>query len=209
MKTLFAAFVAAAVVVSTAGAAAQTLTLAASAPVVAYGKSLTLTGQLAPAKANQNIALEGTACGTTRAVRTTTAKTTSTGAYSASVTPTVGTSFQATLKNVKSPAVAIAVRPVLELVKGTGGSWTAKVTAGQALTGRAVLFQRYVKVRRRWKQVKRVLLATSTPGPAKPTTISSVTFTAKLLRGTRVRVAITAAQAGPCYVAATSPSLRA
>jgi hypothetical protein len=139
----------------------------------------------------------------------TSAKTTSTGAYSAAVTPTVGTSFQATLKNVKSPAVAIAVRPVLALTKGTGGSWTAKLTAGQALTGKAVLFQRYVKATKRWKQVKRVLLATSTPGPTRPTTISSVTFTARLAKGTRVRVAITAAQAGPCYVAATSASLRA
>jgi hypothetical protein len=39
--------------------------------------------------------------------------------------------------------------------------------------------------------------------------ISSATFTAKLLRGTRVRLLITTAQAAPCYVTATSPSLRA
>ncbi len=107
-----------------------------------------------------------------------------------------------------SAAVAVTVRPVLALAK-TGATWTAKVTAGQALTGKAVLFQRYVKVRKRWKQVKRVLLSASAPGAAKPTVISSATFAARLARGTRVRLLITTAQAAPCYVTATSPSLRA
>jgi len=97
---------------------------------------------------------------------------------------------------------------VLALSK-SGTTWTAKVTAGQALTGKAVLFQRYVRLTKRWKQVKRVLLATSTPAATKPTVVSSVTFALKLVRGTRVRVMISTAQAAPCYVTAASASLRA
>lgn len=208
MKPLAVALVLGAALTTAAGAAAPTLTLASSATVVSYGKPVTLSGQLTGGKPNQTVAVDGTLCGTTRAAKVTSAKTTATGAYSAAVTPTGGTSYQATYKNVTSPAVAVAVRPLLALTK-SGTTWTAKVTAGQALTGKAVLFQRYVKKTKRWKQVKRVLLGTSTPGPARPTVVSSVTFTARLARGTRVRLAISTAQAAPCYVAATSASLRA
>jgi hypothetical protein len=208
MKTLAIALVLGAALATSAGAAAPTLTLTSSATVVAYGKPLTLSGQLTGGKASQTVGIDGTVCGTNRAAKVTSAKTTATGAYSAAVTPTAGTSYQATYKNVKSASVPVTVKPVLALTR-SGTTWTAKVTAGQALTGKAVLFQRYVRLHKRWKQVKRVLLTASAAGPAKPTMISSATFTAKLVRGTRVRLLITTAQAAPCYVTATSPSLRA
>jgi hypothetical protein len=208
VKAFVTALVLGAALATAAAAAAPTLTLTSSATVVAYGKPLTLSGQLSGGKPSQTVGIDGTVCGTSRSAKVASAKTTATGAYSAAVTPTAGTTYQATYKNVKSAAVAIAVRPVLALSK-SGTTWTAKVTAGQALTGKAVLFQRYVRLRKRWKQVKRVLLTATTPGPAKPTVVSSATFKAKLARGTRVRLAISTAQAAPCYVAATGPSLRA
>jgi hypothetical protein len=198
----------AAALASTAVAAAPTLTLTPSATVVNYGSPLTLSGLLAPAKANQTVNVDGAACGTSRAAKVTSAKTTATGAYSAAVTPPVGTTYQATFKNASSATVAITVRPVLALTKGAAHSWTAKVTAGQALTGKAVLFQRYAKLRKRWVQVKRVVLTSALAG-TKPTTVTSATFTAKPARGTRVRLLISAAQAGPCYVTAASATLRA
>lgn len=208
MKPFAIALVLGAALATAASAAAPTLTLTASATVVSYGKPLTLSGQLTGGKPNQSVGIDGTACGTTRAAKVATAKTSATGAYSAAVTPAGGTKYQASYKNVQSMAVAVTVKPVLTLTR-SGTTWTAKVTAGQALTGKAVLFQRYVRKTRRWKQLKRVLLSASTPGPAKPTVVSSATFTAKLVRGTRVRLAISTAQAAPCYVAATSASLRA
>ncbi len=58
-------------------------------------------------------------------------------------------------------------------------------------------------------QVKRLALGAAVPGTTKPAMISSVSFKAKLPRGTRVRLAISALQAGPCYVASTSKTLRA
>jgi hypothetical protein len=97
----------------------------------------------------------------------------------------------------------------LALTKGASNAWTAKVTAGQSLTGKAVLFQRYSKLRKRWVQVKRVVLGTAAAGPKPPTMVTSATFTSKLARGTRVRVMISGAQAAPCYVTAASATLRA
>lgn len=210
MKTFITASVLAAAVVSAAGAATSTLTLATNATVVTYGKAATLTGQLSPAKTNQNVSVNGTACGTTRAAKVTTAKTAANGTYTAAVTPAVTTKYEATYKGgVKSPTVTISVKPLLQLAKVAGGGWTAKVTAGQSLTGKYVLFQRYVKLTKRWKQVKRLALGTAAPGPAKPTMVMTTSFKAKVVRGARVRLAMSAAQAAPCYLAATSASLRA
>jgi hypothetical protein len=203
------AAVLAAALASTASAAAPTLTLTASATVVNYGSPLTLSGVLAPAKANQSVSLDGTVCGTSRATKAASAKTSATGAYTTPVTPSAGTTYQASFKNARSGTVAIAVRPTLALTKGAAHAWTAKVTAGQSLTGKAVLFQRYSKLRKRWVQVKRVVLAAAVAGPKPPTMITSATFTSKLARGTRVRLLISTAQATPCYVTATSATLRA
>jgi hypothetical protein len=98
---------------------------------------------------------------------------------------------------------------VLELKRVARGSFTAKVTAGLALTGKYLSFQRYKKLTKRWAQVKRVKLATAVAGPAKPTRISSVSFKSRLARGTRLRVLISKTQAAPCYVLAASKSIRA
>ena len=210
MKTLAATAVVLYALVGPASAAPPvTLTLAASAPTVTYGAPVTLSGVLSTQKTNQAIAIQATECGSTKQSRVTTLKTVANGAFTGPVTPTIGTSYQAVFKGTKSPAVAVAVRPLLELTKVATGSYTAKATAGQALTGKFVLFQRYKKLLKRWVQVKRLVLGAAVPGTTKPAMVSSVAFKAKLPRGTRVRLMITVKQVGPCYLAATSKSLRA
>jgi hypothetical protein len=210
MKALVAVCIVAAALAAAADAAAPpTLTLAASAPSVSYGGAVTLSGQLSTTKASQAIVLEATACGTTKPAKVATVRTSATGAFSGSVTPTIGATYRATFKNAQSPPLALTVKPLVELTRPVRGSFTAKVTAGQALTGKFVLFQRYRKLRKRWVQVKRVALGAAVAGSAKPTMISSVSFKAKLPRGTRVRALLSTAQAGPCYVQAASKSIRA
>jgi hypothetical protein len=210
MKKLLVTASIGAVLTGAAGAAPPvTLTLAASAPTVTYGTAVTLSGVLSTQKSNQAVAIQATECGSTKPSRAATLKTAANGAFTGPVTPTIGASYQATYKAAKSPAVALTVRPLLELTKVATGSYTAKATAGQALTGKFVLFQRYKKLRKRWVQVKRLPLGAAVPGTTKPAMVSSVSFKAKLPRGTRVRLMISALQAKPCYVAATSKSLRA
>jgi hypothetical protein len=210
LKILATALIAGAALAAAATAAAPvTVTLAASAASVDYGKPVTLSGALSTQKANQAIAIEATACGTTKVVKAATVKTAANGAYTSPATPVLATSYQATFKNVKSPAVAIAVRPLVQLTRVARGSYAAKVTAGQTLKGKAVLFQRYSKLRKRWVQVKKVVLTTEAPGPAKPTLIDSASFRAKVALKTRVRLLISTAQAAPCYLTATSNVVRA
>jgi hypothetical protein len=187
MKTLVAVCIAAAAVTAAAVAAPPvTVTMTATPTTVAYGQKVAFSGQVSVKKANQQVGIESVACGTTSAKKETTVRTVANGTYSASVAPTIGGTYHATFKAGASGPVAISVKPVLELKR----------------------VKRYKKLRKRWVQVKRVALKTATAG-TKPTVVSSVSFTSKLRAGTRVRAMLSKAQAGPCYLPATSKSLRA
>lgn len=169
---------------------------------------MTLSGVLTPPKANQQITIQALACGTTKAVNLARVKTAANGSYATTASPTVGTSYQASQKANKSASVMVNVKPVVAIKRVKRGSFTATVTAGTDLKGKALLFQRYATVRKRWVQVKKVTLTTSVPGPAKPTVITSAPFKAKVARRARVRLVISKAQAAPCYVTATSNVVR-
>jgi hypothetical protein len=209
-KILFLASIVGAALAGAATAAAPTLTLTASAPTVDFGKPVTLSGALSTQKSNQAVTVDATACGSTKAVKAATVRTVANGAYTTPVSPLAATSYQASNKNAKSAMVAVGVRPLLQLVKVARNSYTAKVTVGLSLKGKAIMFQRYSKLRKRWVQVKRLLLATETVGPAaNPLIVDSVSFKATVARKTRVRLLISAAQAGPCYLSVGSNVLRA
>jgi hypothetical protein len=209
MKTFVAVCIAAAAVAAAAVAAPPvTVTLTANPTSVAYGKPVAFSGQVSTKQANQQVVLEGTACGAKTATKAAAVKTTANGNYTTSVTPSLGTTYRAKFKNGTSQPVVVSVKPVLELKRVARGSFIANVTAGQALTGKFVLFQRYKKLKKRWVQVKRLALKTSVAG-TKPTVVSSVSFKSRLRAGTRVRVMISKAQAGPCYLTAASKSIRA
>ena len=210
MRAFAAAVILGAVLAATAGAAPPVvMTLTATPSSVAYGGKVTLAGQLSTKQPNQQIGIQATPCGSTKRSKAGNVRTGADGTFTLSVDPAVGTSYAGSYKNGMSPVVPVTVKPVLELTRVARGSFTAKATAGQALTGKFVLFQRYAKLRKRWVQVKRLALGPAVAGPTKPTMVSSVSFKAKLLRGTRVRMMITAAQAGPCYAAALSKTIRA
>jgi hypothetical protein len=207
-KTLVTVVVAAAALAAAAQAAAPSLTLAASAPSVQYTKPVTLTGALSSKKTNQQVTIQAQECGKTTFSRVGNVKTTTNGAFSMSVTPTVMTVYEAKWKSTLSPKVTVSVRPLVQLVKVSRRSYTAKVTAGLDLKGKIVLFQRYSRLRHRWVQVKKVVLSTSTPG-TKPTIVTSASFKAKVARRVRVRLMLSKKQAAPCYLSATSKSVRA
>lgn len=208
-RMLVAAALAAATVAAVATAATSTLTLTANPTTVTYGKMTVLTGQLAPAQANQNIAIEAAICpANTTFKRSTSVKTTSTGTFTATVTPTAMTTYKATLHQTESPAIVVKVRPVVALKRLARGSYSVTVTTGASLVGKSVTIQRYSTLRHRWLRVKNVALTKMTNG-TKPTVMSSATFKAKLKARTRVRALLPLAQAQPCYVSAKSNTVRA
>jgi carboxylesterase type B len=188
--------------------AATTLTLAASPSTVVYGKAVALSGALSTKRANQQITVQAQECGKPTFVKAGNTKTVANGAYSVAVTPAVNTVYQAKWKSTLSPKVTVSVKPLLKLTRVARGSYKAQVTAGLDLKGKTVLFQRYSRLKKRWVQIKKVTLSTSTPG-TKPTVVASASFKSKVRRGTRVRVYLSKAQAAPCFVKAASNAVRA
>jgi hypothetical protein len=100
----------------------------------------------------------------------------------------------------------VKVRPKIRLTR-VGSRFKARVTAAQSFTGKTILFQRYRTTVRRWATLKRVTLGASTT-PTAGTFVTPANFRARIRRGWRLRVLLPQAQAGTCYLAAPSNTLR-
>ncbi|HEX7311538.1 MAG TPA: cupredoxin domain-containing protein [Gaiellaceae bacterium] len=198
----------------TVTAAPATLTLSAHPTVANYGSTAAVAGVLSTAAAGQKVDILAQPCGENAAKVIATAMTTTGGNFAYQAQPTLGTSYQARYKGttatVTSSAAAVSVRPVVVLKRNGVHRFTAQVIAAQSFVGKAVLFQRWVKVRHRWSTVKTVFLGkrVAASEPLAASTASSVTFGALLRRGLSVRAVLPAGQAAPCYASQKSPTIR-
>ena len=188
-----------------AAAAPPTLTLKAAPTVVAYGGSTTLTGVLSTKKAGQAIDIQGQDCSQNAFKKVATATTTTGGAFSSAVKPTLNTNYQAKNKGATSPMVAVKVTPLLSLQKLSLGKFKVSVTAAQSFVGKYVVFQRLRNTK--WVTLKKVTLATVATTTA-PTQVTSSTFKIKLPAKLRVRSILPATQAATCYLPVKSKVIR-
>jgi plastocyanin len=184
------------------------VSLKAAPATVAYGGTATLSGAVSSLAAGETVNVDAKQCGATTFTRLVGVKSTANGAWSAPAKPVMNTIFRANWKNANSAEVTESVSPLLTLKRVRARRFTATATAAQALTGKRLVVQRYVKSRRAWKAAKGVTLNTSKPGVA-PTVRTSAAFGLRVRRGTKLRALLSAAQAGPCYAAARSAAIRA
>ncbi len=173
-----------------------------------------LSGVLSTGQANQKIEILAQPCGENAAKAIGNVTTTTGGNFTFQTQPTLNTSFQARQKPagaaVTSSAVSVSVRPIVKLRRNAFHRFTAQVIAAQSFVGKAVVFQRWIAPRHRWTRVKTVFLGSrnATSTPLAGSTVSGVTFGAKVPRGRSVRALVPSGQAGPCYIAAKSPTIR-
>lgn len=182
------------------------VTLSSARALSVYSAPLTLSGVVSNQQANETVTVQSQDCGKTTLTRLGTAQTTAGGHWAFTVRPTINTVYQARWRTTDSAKVAVKVSPRLRLTR-SGRRFTAQATAAQALTGKTIVFQRYRPVVRRWATVKRVVLGAATT-PSAGTFVTSVRFRSAVRRGWRVRVLLPQAQAGACYMAGTSNTLR-
>jgi len=195
-------------------APAAVVNMSAKPTTVLYGHSAVVAGTLSPAQVGQKLEILAQPCGTNNAKSVSTVVTTAGGAFTYQAQPAVGTSYHARYRStggvVTSSAVNLAVRPTVTLVRLAPNKFGVNVVANQSFVGKVVAFQRYVVTKRRWSTVRAVTLGTraTQATPIAGTTVSSKTFRAKLVRGLRVRAVLPPAQAAPCYLAASSKTIR-
>jgi hypothetical protein len=194
-----AALTAALLVVVAAGTAAPPqVTISASAPVVTYGGSVTLSGKIADHASGQTVSVLAEPSGSSSFSTLGSVTTTAGGNWSDTVKPTIETAYEASWMSQTSQAVTVKVRPMitLTLVNPTSGTFSTKVTGARSFAGKFVLVQRLNSTG--VTTMKKVTLDAN----------SSATFTARLHHGrNRLRVVMPTSQTEPGYITATSNTL--
>ena len=178
------------------------ISLAASAPVVKYGATVTLTGTVSNKKAGVTVTLVQLPFGQTTKQVVATLQTTTGGAYSYTVTPQVNTTYQAQWPGKSESSVTVQVQPVIKLpfVSKTG-YFHFYVTAGTSFAGKNVYLQRYT-LAKTWVNIRTLALGT------KSGRLISVKFVRSLIPHGRwsIRVFMPATEMGGGYLDAWSGS---
>ena len=182
------------------------VTLSPQRRVASFASSVTLSGVISSQQAGESVAVSAQECGKTTFTQLGTATTTTGGNWSFTVKPMLKTVYRARWRTTDSPTTTVSVTPKLRLSR-LRARFTVRLSAGQSFTGKVVFLQRYRPAVRRWATLKRVRLGAAKP-PAAGTIVTSASFRSRLRNGWRVRVLLPAAQAGTCYAAVSSNTLR-
>jgi plastocyanin len=191
------------------GPPGSVLSLTATPKTLVYGGRSTLSGQLATGMANQRIDIFAKDCGAAF-VKITTVTTTTGGAYTLIVQPRRHTSYESRYTALSSTEVAVKVRPRVTLRRLAPRRFRVTVLAAESYAGKFVLFQRYSLAQRRWVTVRSVVLraAGTLTTPINPTNVSKAIFRSRIKPRLRVRALLTQTQAGSCYLARASATIR-
>jgi len=183
------------------------VTLASSRLTATFAAPVTLTGVASNQQAGEKVTVSAQECGKTAFARVNDATTTAGGIWTLlGVRPTTKTVYRARWRTTDSPTATVNVRPALRLSR-VRTRFDARLTAAQAFTGKLALFQRYRPTVKRWATLKRITLGAATT-PSAGTVITSARFRNRVRKGWRLRLFLPQAQAGACYLAAPSNTLR-
>ena len=171
-----------------------------------FAAPVTLSGVVSSQAAGQSVTINAQECGKTSFTRLGSATTTANGNWTFIVRPRINTVYQSRWRTNDSSAVTLKVRPAIRLTRA-GSRFTARVTAAQSFTRKTIVLQRYRAVLRRWATLRRVTLSGSTT-PTAGTFVTTAKFRSQIRRGWRLRVLLPQGQAGTCYLAAPSNTLR-
>jgi hypothetical protein len=167
--------------------------LASSSSAVTFGSAAMLSGNVPTSSPNENVVIYGQAGTAPSFVELATVLTGTGGNWAYVVQPGIGTSYKAIWHGESSPIVSIAVSPAVSLREPSVGRFVTHVAAGLSLNGRLVRLQRLEHGI--WRTVAARHLNRD----------SSASFRPALPAGrSRLRVYLTAYQAGSGYVAALS-----
>jgi plastocyanin len=171
------------------------VTLAASAPVVKYGATVTLSGTVSNKKSGETVTIVQLPFGQTTKQVVATLQTTTGGVFTFTLTPQVNTTYQAQWKTLES-SVTVQVQPVIKLpfVSKTG-FFHFYVTASSSFAGKTVFLQRYT-LAKTWVNIRTLTLG------QKSGRLISVRFVRSLIPRGRwsIRVFMPATEMGGGYL---------
>jgi plastocyanin len=185
----------------------ESLTLAGKPVLLIFGGKVALSGSLSTQKVGESIDVLGQQCGASAATKLSTVPTTTGGAFTAATQPMMNTSYTAKLRSTASPAVAVQVRPRMQLAKVAAHRFMLRVFGATSFAGKYASFQRFNPTTRRWVAVRTIPLKAGATAAA-PTVVSLDSFRTTLKAGLRVRATLAQAQTGSCYAPGVSNTVR-
>jgi plastocyanin len=174
---------------------------------VVYGAKATLSGTLVSKQSGTSLKVLAQQCGATKTTQVATITSATGGAFTYQAQTLMRTAYTVTSNKLSSNPATVKVVPVVQLRRAGRHRYTVTISAAESFAAKYVSFQRYKAALKRWRGVKRVLLLANTTGVA-PTVLTSAKFRSGLRAGLRVRVVLTQKQAGACYLAGTSNTIR-
>ena len=175
--------------------AAATVSISASRAVVLFGSDATLSGQISARAPGEAVVVFGKASGQGDFAQVASLTTGPDGAWSVAVKPAIGTTYEARWKGVASVGLFLSVKPRVTLALRPGGVFLTRVSPG--MTGKVVSLQRWSTSLRVWITVKKAKLGAR----------SGARIVWRPAKGDyKVRIFLPAKQAGPGYLAGTSPA---
>jgi plastocyanin len=182
------------------------VSLAASAPVVKFGGSVTLTGAVSNKRAGQTVTIVQLPYGQTTKQVVATLQTTTNGAFTFSVTPQLTTTYQAQWSGSEN-SVVVQVQPMIKLpFVSKSGFFHFYVTAATSFAGKTVYLQRFT-LAHQWVNIRALQLG------SKSGRLISVRFVRSLVPRGRwsIRVFMPASEMGGGYLdswSGTQPIVR-
>jgi plastocyanin len=176
--------------------APPTLTLAASTGYVVAGDKVTLTGVVSSHKPGEQVAIFYQPYPAPNPIQRTVLLTTTGGAFSFVVAPSVLTSYLATWKGAYAAPTSVQVQPRLTLGRNNG--WIIHAYGGHGLAGRDVQFQRLNPATGQWVTLKKVELNARSAGRIQVTLPKGMNH---------IRLAMSVNEAGAGLLGAISPVL--
>jgi plastocyanin len=190
--------------VAVAAGAQSSVVLQASRGSTIAGSAVTLSGSVAGAQSGQTVSINAQPVGQSQQTIAVTAD--ANGAFSARVSPLIGTTYQAVVKSAQSGTVraqsspvTVQVSPRVTLRRVGTIRFSTVVVDANAVDGNRVFLQRWVP--------KRQLYVSFASARLRPSVTSDTVFTAVFstkLRHVKLRAFLPPAQAGPGYLAGVS-----
>jgi hypothetical protein len=189
-----------------AAVASARVTLTARPLALPPNGLLSLSGAIDAGREGEIVTIQTKDCGLSAYTGVASATTGASGTFRTEFRPNIGTQVRALWNGATTPPIAIRQQPLVQLFKRAGRTFEVGVSSKGQFWHKRVLFQ----IRRGgWKTMKSVLLTDTASSPGAPFVFTSTRFRASVPRGAQVRAVLPAAQARPCYLAATSAPIRA
>jgi hypothetical protein len=169
----------------------RAVSIAASKSLMIFGDAITLSGTVASKQAGESVTITAQPKG--EPMWTTQVTTTAGGAWSLQVQPRIRTTYQAKVDNAVSASLTVNVRPRITLQKVGRNSFLVVVLAQHSMAGKTIDVARWSGSG--WTTVSQAQLQSI----ARTSTVAVGHVTSFVNLGTKLRVFMPAAQAGPDY----------